>query len=66
MKLYRKQYHQQKGLQMENVEDTQNNKLDLFLLSRQVAELCNQIIDCGIPDNDMGAKLEEISQQRNK
>jgi hypothetical protein len=40
-----------------------NNKLDLFLLSRQVDELCSQINDCGILDSEMEAKLDEINVQ---
>jgi hypothetical protein len=31
------------------MDESQGNKIDLFLLSRQVDELCNQINDCGIP-----------------
>jgi hypothetical protein len=31
------------------MEESQGNKIDLFLLSRQVDELCSQIGECGIP-----------------
>ena len=41
------------------MEDTQNNKINLFLLSRQVEELCMQINDCGIPDNNMTQRMQD-------
>ena len=46
--MHKKAQHKQqdKSLQM---DESQVNKIDLFLLSRQVDELCNQINDCGIP-----------------
>jgi hypothetical protein len=51
--MHKKAQHKQqdKSLQM---DESQVNKIDLFLLSRQVDELCNQINDCGIPiDNEL-------------
>ena len=51
--MHKKAQHKQqdKSLQM---DESQGNKIDLFLLSRQVDELCNQINDCGIPiDNEL-------------
>ena len=48
LKLHKKQQNKQGG-EKTQLEESQSNKIDLFLLSRQVDELCNQINDCGIP-----------------
>ena len=48
LKQHKKQYWKQGG-DKHQLEENQGNKIDLFLLSRQVDELCNQINDCGIP-----------------
>jgi sensor histidine kinase YesM len=57
--MHKKAQHKQqdKSLQM---DESQGNKIDLFLLSRQVDELCNQINDCGIPiDSELLKGLSE-------
>jgi hypothetical protein len=49
LKQHKKQQYKQGADYL--TEESQGNKIDLFLLSRQVDELCNQISDCGIPVN---------------
>lgn len=58
LKQHKKQQHRQYQQQQERqlMEESQGNKIDLFLLSRQVDELCTQIGDCGVPTD---AKLLE-------
>ena len=46
-----KKAQQKQGDKSLQMDENQGNKIDLFLLSRQVDELCNQINDCGIPTN---------------
>jgi len=48
LKQHKKQQNKSGG-ERTQLEESQGNKIDLFLLSRQVDELCNQINDCGIP-----------------
>jgi hypothetical protein len=48
LKQHKKQQNKSGG-EKAQLEESQGNKIDLFLLSRQVDELCNQINDCGIP-----------------
>jgi hypothetical protein len=55
LKQHKKQ--QSKAGEKTQLEESQGNKIDLFLLSRQVDELCNQINDCGLPVNQEISKL---------
>lgn len=55
LKAHKKLQYKQ-GAEKTQLEESQGNKIDLFLLSRQVDELCNQINDCGVPTD---AKLIE-------
>jgi hypothetical protein len=48
LKAHKKLQYKQGG-EKTQLEESQGNKIDLFLLSRQVDELCSQINDCGIP-----------------
>ncbi|CDW81205.1 eukaryotic translation initiation factor 3 subunit h-like [Stylonychia lemnae] len=59
MKQQKRIIQKQGGVSNAPIEDVITNKLDLFLLSRQVDELCNQINDCGIPDKEMESKLQK-------
>lgn len=45
LKQHKKQQYRQ-GAEKTQLEESQGNKIDLFLLSRQVDELCKQINDC--------------------
>jgi hypothetical protein len=41
--------------------DDTSNKLDLFLLSRQVEELCSQVREIGVGDQGIEEKLKQVS-----
>ena len=51
IKMHKKAQHKQQDRSLQ-MDESQGNKIDIFLLSRQVDELCNQINDCGIPVNN--------------
>ena len=54
--------HQARTGGVAQMEDNTYNKIDLFLLSRQVDELCNQINDSGISADEN--LLKDLVQQR--